>query len=59
MGRVTAQVPALMVRDTVLTVLIPVSRVTQAIKAIRVVIINSPVRGISNSNLDIKVTRSN
>ena len=59
MGRVAAQVSALMVRVTVVAVLIPVFRVTKAIKAIRAVIINSPVRGISNNNLDIKVTRSN
>ena len=47
-----------MARVKVAAVLIPVFRVTQAIKAVRVVIINSPVRGISNSNLGIKVTRS-
>ena len=58
MGRAAAQVPALMVRVTVLAVLIPVSRVTQAIKATRVVIINSLVRGISSSSLVIRVTRN-
>ena len=59
MGRAAAQVLVLMVRVTVVTVLILVFRVTKAIKAIRAVIINSPVRGISNNNLDNRVTRSN
>ena len=59
MGQAAAQVPVLMARVMVVAGLIPVFRVTKAIKAIRTVIINSLVRGISNSNLDIKVTRSN
>ena len=58
MGRAAAQDLVLMVQVTMVAVLIPVSRVTQAIKANRVVIINSPVRGIGNNNLGIKVTRS-
>ena len=56
MGRAAAQVPSLMVPVTVVAVLIPVSRVTQAIKAVRVVIINSTIREISNNNLGIRVT---
>ena len=59
MGQAAAQVPVLMARVTVVAALIPVFRVTKAIKAIRAGIINSPVRGIRNSNLDIKVTQSN
>ena len=57
MGRAVAQVLVPMVRVTVVAVLIPVSRVTQAIKAIRVVIMNTLVRGINSNNLVIRVTR--
>ena len=56
MGRAAAQVSVLMVRVTVVAVIIPASRVTQEIKAIRVVIINSPGKGINSSNLVIRVT---
>ena len=61
MGRAAAQVPALMVRVTVVAVLIPVSRGRgiRANKAIKVVFINNLVRGLSSSNLVIKVIRSN
>ena len=59
MGQAAAQVPVLMARVMVVAVPILVFRVTKGIKAIRAVIINSPVRGVSNSSLDIKVTRSN
>ena len=59
MGQAAAQVPVLMARVTVVAVLIPVFRVTKAIKAIRAVIINSLVRGINKSNLNIKLTQSN
>ena len=58
MGRAAAQVPALMVRVTVAAVLTLGSKVIKAIKAIRVVTINSQVRGINNSNLGIRVTQS-
>ena len=62
MGRAAAQVlvvAVLMARVTVVAVLILISRVTQAIKAVRVVIINSPDRGLNSSNsLVIKVIRS-
>ena len=53
MGRTAAQDPALTVRVMVVAVLIPVSRA----KAIKVVLINSLVKGISSS-LVIRVIRS-
>ena len=59
MGREAAQVPALMVRVMVVVTLIPVSRVTQAIKAIRVDIISSPAREINNNDLGIKAIQNN
>ena len=58
MGQAATQALFLMARVTVVAVLIPVFRVTKAIKAIRAVIINSPVRGISNSNLGIREIQS-
>ena len=61
MGRTVAQVPVvavLMALVMVVAVLISISGITQAIKAISVVIINNPVREISNSNLGIRVTQS-
>ena len=54
MGRGAAQVLALTVRVTVVAVLIPVSRA----KAIKVVLINSLVKGISNNSLVIKIIQS-
>ena len=54
MGRAAAQVPALMVRVTVVVaVLIPVFKA----KVIRVVTTNKTIKGISSSNLVIRVTR--
>ena len=58
MGQAAAQVLVLMARVTVVAVLIQVFRVTKAVKAIRDVIINSPVRGINNNKLGIRVTRN-
>ena len=66
MGQAAAQVPALMDRVTVAAVLILAFRVTNTIKVIRVVTIkvirvvtiNNPVKGVSNSSLDIKIIRS-
>ena len=59
MGQVAAQVVAvLMARVTVVAVLVPTSRVTKTIKVIRVVTVNNPVKGVSNSSLDIKIIRS-
>ena len=54
MGRAAAQVPALTVQVTVVVVLIPVFKA----KVIRVVTANRTIRGISSSNLVIRVTRS-
>ena len=69
MGRVVAQDLALMDRavvqgpaltDRVMTVaFLPLdSKVIKAIKAVRVATINSQVRGVSSSNLGIRVTRN-
>ena len=55
MGRVVARDPTLMDRVMAVAVLALGSK---AIKAIRVATINSQVRGISNSNLGIRVTQS-
>ena len=58
MGRVAAQAPPLMVWVMVVVVLTLGSKVIKAIDAIKVVTINSQVRGISSSNLGIRVTQS-
>ena len=55
MGQTVAQDPALTVRVMVVAILIPVSKA----KAIKVVLINNLVKGISSSSLVIRVTRSN
>ena len=61
MDLVVVQDPALRVRVMVVAVQAldsKVIKVIKAIKAIRVATINSQVRGISSSNLGIRVTQS-
>jgi hypothetical protein len=58
MDRVVVQDLVLMGRVTAVAVLVLDSKVIRAIKAIRVATINSQVRGISSSNLGIRVTQS-
>ena len=64
MDRVAVQDPVLKVQVTVVAVQtldsrdIKVITVIKIIKAIRVATISSQIRGISNSNLDIRVTRN-
>ena len=58
MGQVVAHDPALMDRVMAVVARTLDSKAIKVIRAIRVVTINSQVRGINSSNLGIRVTQS-